>query len=149
MNKEYWADDAMEKRREKLREKLIEGDAIAGRKLLSTALEALAKAISRTELNAADLETLDYLRTGLHDHLLNGIAIDTALGIAQPQGGQPARPQYEKHAMLNEVTQLATQYKKDGRDKPVTMAKMAVGKRYRLSAKRVGAICGKIVIANN
>lgn len=133
MNKEYWADDAMEKRRAKLREKLIEGDAIAGRKLLSTALEALAKAISRTELNAADLETLDYLRTGLHDHLLNGIAIDTALGIAQPQGGKSARPQYEKQEMRAQVTELAIQYKNEGRDKPVSMAKDAVGRKYAIT----------------
>jgi hypothetical protein len=145
MNKEYWAYEAMAERRRRLRTRATNGDAGAGRKLLSTALEALAKVISKTELNEADSETLDYLRTGLHDYLLNGIAIDTALGIAQPQGGQPARPQYEKQEMCAQVTQLAIQYKNEGYDNPITMAKEAVGRAYGISGKRVGTICGKIV----
>jgi hypothetical protein len=146
MNKEYWAYEAMAERRRKQRTRAKNGDAEAGRKLLSTALEALAKVISKTELNEADLETLDYLRTELHAHLLNGIAIDTALGIAQPQGGQPARPQYEKQEMCAQVTQLAIQYKNKGYDKPVTIAKAEVGRAHGITGKRVGAICGKIVI---
>jgi hypothetical protein len=146
MSKELWAYEAMANRRKKLLSELKVGNAAAGRKLLSTALEALAKAISRTELNPADIETLDYLRTGLYDHLINGIAIDTALGIAQPQGGQPARAQYDKQEMCAAVTQLASQYKKEGCAQPITMAKEAVGRKYEISGKTVGAICGKIVI---
>lgn len=146
MSKEEWAYEAMANRRKKLLSELKVGNAAAGRKLLSTALEALAKAISRTELNTADIETLDYLRTGLYDHLINGIAIDTALGIAQPQGGQPARPQYEEQEMCAEVTQLASQYKKEGYAQPVTMAKEAVGRKNGISKKRVDAICRKIAI---
>ena len=145
MSKEEWAYKAMADRRKKLLTEIKTGDAEAGRKLLSTALEALAKAISQTELNAADIATLDYLRTGLHDHLIDGVAIDTALGIAQPQGGQPARPQYDTQEMCAEVTRLAIIYKKEGYARPVTMAKEAVGRTYRISAKRVSAICRKIV----
>jgi hypothetical protein len=78
----------MDERQEALLAK-SKNDPYAAMKLLRSSLEALAKVIAGKALTNADLYTIDYLRTGLHNYLINGLDFESAMKLERVKGGRP------------------------------------------------------------
>lgn len=129
-------------RREALLKGAIEGSAKSGMTLLSTALEALAKAIKGEPLNDADRLTLDFLRTGLHRFIVeNKKPLERALFVEDYYGGRPSVSEHAKHTVFEEVQKRIAELQLQGHPKPKMQAYEDVGKAHGKSGRWARSVC--------
>lgn len=136
MDKSYWQRKAMVERRTNLIKAAKGGKHQSGREIIGRSLEALAKAISGEKLNEADILVIDYLRTGIHDFLMDDIPLDRALLVENINGGRPPIPVNVLHEIFGEISKEAERLKNDGQSKPITMAQQTVARRRGITARK-------------
>lgn len=137
MNNSYWQQKALNERRSKLLDETRKGSQNAAEKLLSASLEALAKAISGNQLTEAHKATLDFLRSGLHDHLINGIELKRALGLENESGGRPKISEVEKLRIFALVHDEINRLRAASVSNPTKVAQKNIASKEGISERKV------------
>lgn len=141
MDSSYWQQKACNERRQKLRREASKGNRDAAKKLLSSTLGALAKVISGEQLSEADKATIDYLRTGLHDHLIGGIDLQRALGLENETGGRPKITDAKKHEIFALCIKEESILRATGVSGPKGQAQKNIAAKLGMTPRTVRGIC--------
>ena len=140
MDKSYWQQEKMNERRKRLVKETGDGLHDSAKQILSTSLESLARAIAGDSLSEPDKITLDYLRTSLHDHLIEGMSLDRAFGIENEKGGRPKISEQRKQEIFGLVSNEKAKLIQAGVNNPIQIAQKNVATKEGISQRAVREI---------